>query len=98
MPEFPASFLQYKVFMKTSEVSKKQSVSEKFVDQLYSMDFQAEDEKGNIMDVSDSGFLGLLATGYKGLVMLRKKRGTTHLYAKFTKGKKPIQRKKRAKN
>jgi hypothetical protein len=31
------------------------------------------------------------------LVMLRKKRGTTHLYAKFTKGKKPNQRKKRAK-
>jgi len=84
--------------MKISESKKKKTVSERFVDQLYSMDFQVKDDKGNTMELSESGFLGLLATGYKGLVMLRKKRGTTHLYLKFTKGKKPMQRKPRPKS
>jgi hypothetical protein len=84
--------------MKTPETKKKQTVSERFVEQLYSMDFQVKDENGKDIELSNTGFLGLLATGYKGLVMLRKKRGTTHLYAKFTKGKNPIQRKQRPKN
>jgi hypothetical protein len=79
--------------MKLSESKKKQTVSERFVDQLYSMDFQIKDEKGNAMEINNRGFLGLLATGYKGLVMMRKKRGTTHLYSKFSKGKNPIQKK-----
>ncbi len=68
------------------------NISEKFIDQLYSLQFSFVDDKGNKMEVSESGFLGLLATGYKGLAMLRKKRGQTHLYYKFTKGKKLIRR------
>jgi hypothetical protein len=67
-------------------------ISEKFIDQLYSQQFNFVDEKGNKLEIPESGFLGLLATGYKGLVMLRKKRGQTHLYKKFTKGKKLPQR------
>lgn len=70
-----------------------QTISEKFIDQLYALNTQFTDENGNPIDVPDSGFLGLLATGYKGLAMLRKKRGQTHLYRKFTKGKKLVKRK-----
>lgn len=67
--------------------TKPANVSEKFIDQLYSLNYSITDEKGNEMEIPESGFLGLLATGYKGLAMLRKKRGQTHLYYKFTKGK-----------
>jgi len=73
-------------------------ISEKFIDQLYSLQFNFVDEKGAKLDIPESGFLGLLATGYKGLVMLRKKRGQTHLYHKFTKGKKLIRRNPRKQN
>lgn len=72
-----------------------QSISEKFIDQLYALNTQFTDEYGKPIDVPDSGSLGLLATGYKGLTMLRKKRGQTHLYRKFTKGKKLVKRKPR---
>ena len=64
------------------------TISEKFIDQLYTPDLQFNDESGNPVEVQTSGFLGLLANGYKGLAMLRKKKGQTHLYKKFTKGKK----------
>ena len=67
--------------------SKPVNISEKFIDQLYSLKYNITDEKGNELEIPESGFLGLLATGYKGLAMLRKKRGQTHLYYKFTKGK-----------
>jgi len=63
------------------------NISEKFIDQLYSMNVSFRDEHGNNMEIPDSGFLGLLAAGYKGVVMLRKKRGQIKLYQKFTKGK-----------
>jgi hypothetical protein len=70
-----------------------QSVSEKFIDQLYTLDVQFTDENGKPIEIQNSGFLGLLANGYKGLAMLRKKKGQTHLYKKFTKGKKLAGRK-----
>ena len=72
-------------------------ISEKFIDQMYNLQFNFVDEKGDQLEIPDSGFLGLLATGYKGLVMLRKKRGQTHLYQKFTKGKKLVRRNPRQK-
>lgn len=68
------------------------SISEKFIDQLYALDAQFYDETGKPIEVPASGFLGLLASGYKGLAMLRKKKGQTHLYKKFTKGKKLVRR------
>ena len=64
------------------------SVSEKFIDQLYSADTQFTEESGKPAEIPASGFLGLLAAGYRGIVMLRKKKNQTHLYSKFTKGKK----------
>jgi hypothetical protein len=70
----------------------KKSVSEKFIDQFYSINTEFIDNDGNKIDIKDSGFLGLLATGYKGLAMIRKKRGHTHVYAKFTKGKKLVRK------
>ena len=69
------------------------TISEKFIDQLYNIRADIIDENGNKMEIPESGFLGLLATGYKGLALLRKRREQTHLYAKFTKGKKLIRRK-----
>jgi hypothetical protein len=77
---------------------KNQDISAKFIDQLYSIEVNFTDEHGKPVDIPDSGFLGLLATGYKGLVMLRKKRGQTHLYQKFTKGKKIARRNPKARN
>jgi len=68
------------------------AISEKFIDQLYSMEVNFRDEHGNLIDIPESGFLGLLATGYKGLVILRKKRGQTKLYQKFTKGKRLLKK------
>lgn len=70
----------------------KPSISEKFIDQLYSLDTQFLDETGKPIEIPASGFLGLLASGYKGLAMLRKKKNQTHLYKKFTKGKTPVKR------
>jgi hypothetical protein len=78
---------------KKSEVN--HSISDKFIDQLYALDTQFTDEKGNPIEVQASGFLGLLANGYKGLAMHRKKKGQTHLYKKFTKGKKLARRKQK---
>ena len=69
------------------------NISEKFIDQLYSLQATFVDEKGNKLEIPESGFLGLMATGYRGLAMLRKKRGQTHLYYKFTKGKKLVRKK-----
>jgi hypothetical protein len=83
--------------MKTSGSRKAQTVSERFTDQIYALDFSVKDENGNTIEIPESGFLGLLASGYKGLIMIRKKRGTTHLYSKFTKGKKITQKKRRPK-
>ncbi len=84
--------------MKNNSDTKAQhnSISEKFIDQLYSLQVDFTDEKGNKLEIPESGFLGLLATGYKGVAMLRKKRGQTHLYHKFTKGKKLVRRNPRA--
>lgn len=73
------------------------TISEKFVDQLYTLEVNFVDEKGEALEVPESGFLGLLTTGYKGTVMLRKARGQTHLYKKFTKGKKMIRKNPKAK-
>ena len=77
---------------KTQIKSNKNNISEKFIDQLYSMSVGFVDENGKKLEIPESGFLGLLATGYKGLAMLRKKRGQTHLYYKFTKGRKLIRK------
>jgi hypothetical protein len=68
------------------------SVSEKFIDQFYSIQADFINEKGEKIEITDSGFLGLLATGYKGLAILRKQRNHTHAYSKFTKGKKLVKR------
>ncbi len=73
------------------------NISEKFIDQLYNLQYDFRDEKGNKLEIPESGFLGLLATGYKGLAMLRRKRGQTHLYYKFTKGRKLIRQNPRTK-
>jgi hypothetical protein len=73
------------------------TIAEKFVDQLYSLDIGFADENGKALEVPESGFLGLLTTGYKGTIMLRKARGQTHLYKKFTKGKKMVRRNPKAK-
>jgi hypothetical protein len=70
------------------------SVSEKFIDQLYSINADLQNEDGKLIEIPENGFLGLLATGYKGLSLYRKKRGITHLYSKFTKGKKIIKKTK----
>ncbi len=78
-----------------NKIQKKQSIAERFVDQLYMMDFPLVDENGNALEIPESGYLGLLATGYKGLVIWRKKRGTTYLYSKFTKGKQPVRRRQK---
>ncbi|MBN1950919.1 MAG: hypothetical protein JW801_06920 [Bacteroidales bacterium] len=75
--------------------AKQPTTSERFIDQLYSLDVNFVDEHGKPMEVPDSGFLGLLTTGYKGTVMLRKARNQTHLYQKFTKGEKLPQRRPR---
>jgi hypothetical protein len=61
------------------------TVSEKFIDQLYQLDISFTDQDGNRIDIPENGFLGLLAAGYKGTVALRKRRGQSHLYAKYTK-------------
>jgi hypothetical protein len=71
------------------------TISERFIDQLYSLEVNFVDEKGKPLEVPESGFLGLLATGYKGTVMLRKARNQTHMYKKFTKGKKLPTRKQK---
>ncbi len=75
-----------------------QTISEKFIDQLYALNTQFTDENGKPVDIPASGFLGLLAAGYKGLVMLRKKKDQTHLYQKYTKGKKLVKRHHKQKN
>ncbi len=75
-----------------SEKTIQKSVSEKFIDQFYSIQAELYSENGEKLDVPESGFLGLLAIGYKGLAIHRKKRGYTHIYYKFTKGKKLIRR------
>ena len=77
---------------KSKPLNTSPSISEKFIDQFYNINAEFLDENGNKIDIYDSGFLGLLATGYKGLAAIRKKRGHTHLYSKFTKGKKLIRR------
>jgi hypothetical protein len=61
------------------------TISEKFIDQLYSLEAVLTDEKGNKTELQKTGFLGLLAAGYKGTALIRKLRGQTHLYARFTK-------------
>ncbi len=73
------------------------NISEKFINQFYSIQAEVYSPTGEKLEIPESGFLGLLATGYKGLAMHRKKQGLTHLYYKFTKGKKlprkrPIQK------
>lgn len=77
---------------KISTKTSPKSISGKFIDQLYSIQADFVDEKGEKLDVPESGFLGLLATGYKGLALVRRKRGHTHVYSKFTKGKKLVRR------
>ena len=80
---------------KNSLQNKKQlTISQKFIQQLYNMEVEFKDEKGNDLQVTKSGFLGLLAVGYKGLIMHRKRTGQTYLYNNFTKGKKLVKRKK----
>jgi hypothetical protein len=81
---------------KAGTQNKSKSISEKFIDQFYSIRTELYDEKGQKIEVPESGFLGLLATGYKGLSILRNKRGQTHLYAKFTKGKKVMKNRPKA--
>lgn len=82
---------------KTVKPTEKQpSISEKFIDQLYSLEVNFVDENGKPIEIPKSGFLGLLTTGYKGTAMLRKARGQTHLYKKFTKGKKLVRRNPKA--
>ncbi len=68
------------------------TISEKFIDQFYTIQADLVTENGEKIDLPESGFLGLLATGYKGLAMYRKKRGHTFVYSKFTKGKKLVRR------
>ena len=63
------------------------TLAEKFVDQLYSLDIGFVDENGKALEVPESGFLGLLTTGYKGTVMLRKARGQTIYTRNSPKGK-----------
>jgi hypothetical protein len=77
---------------KTLPKADPKNISEKFIEQFYSVQAVFTDESGQKLDVPESGFLGLLATGYKGLALLRKKRGHTHVYSKFTKGKKLVKR------
>lgn len=80
---------------KKKETAKAPSTSERFIDQLYSLDANFVDEKGNPVEIPESGFIGLLTTGYKGTMMLRKARNQTHLYKKFTKGRKlPVRKPK----
>ncbi len=74
------------------------TISEKFVNQLYNLNVDFTDEKGKKLEIPESGFLGLLATGYKGLIMHRKKTGHTKVYYKFTKGKKLVRRKPKPQN
>lgn len=69
------------------DTQSKLTVSERFIEQLYSMESTFTDEEGKGIEIPKSGFLGLLATGYRGTVMLRRQRGQTHLYKKFTKGR-----------
>ncbi len=87
--------------MNKHPVSKKKAnytISERFIDQLYNMNVDFVDEKGKKLEIPESGFLGLLATGYKGLVVHRKKTGHTKVYYKFTKGKKLVRRKPKPQN
>lgn len=78
---------------KKKETTKAPTTSELFIDQLYSQEANFVDEKGEAVEIPESGFIGLLTTGYKGTMMLRKARNQTHLYKKFTKGRKLPSRK-----
>jgi hypothetical protein len=84
--------------MEKNKVKKdSRTISEKFIDQFYSIQTDLMNEKGERIDIPESGFLGLLATGYKGLALYRKKRGHTFVYSKFTKGKKLVRRNPKSK-
>lgn len=48
--------------------------SKTILDNLLNADFEFINERGEKFEVSPKGSLGLLASGYKGLVAVRKKR------------------------
>lgn len=52
----------------------KTKTSKEIINNLINSDFEFKDEKGNIIDIPKKGSLGLLASGYKGLIAVRKKR------------------------
>ena len=52
----------------------KTKFSKEIINELINSDFKFRDENGNEIDIPKSGNLGLLASGYKGLVAVRKKR------------------------
>ena len=48
--------------------------SKEIINELIKSDFVFKDENGNTIDIPEKGNLGLLASGYKGLIAVRKKR------------------------
>jgi hypothetical protein len=52
----------------------KTKTSKEIINNLINSDFEFKDENGNAIDIPKTGNLGLLASGYKGLVAVRKKR------------------------
>jgi len=53
---------------------KQTKTSKEIINDLINSDFTFKDKNGNIINVPKSGNLGLLASGYKGLIAVRKKR------------------------
>ena len=48
--------------------------SKEIINELISSDFTFKDENGNEIEIPETGNLGLLASGYKALIAVRKKR------------------------
>ena len=48
--------------------------SKKIIDQLYSHEYITKLESGHEIDIPSTGSLGILATGYSGLIAWRKAR------------------------